>query len=247
RAGDLAALARLHLDVVADRADRHLAEQHRVADLGIDPLTRHDGIAGRETVRRQNVAQFAVFVLDQRNKRRAVRVVLDPLDGRRHVPLATLEVDVAVLLLVSTGHAARSDVTLVVASAGLALAFGQRLDRLALVQGRAVDEDQATPGGAGRVVVLECHRLAPCAFGDIDRLTFGQRHDRLLHVRALVGTTLPALGFALLDDGVHARDLYAPQRLNRFFDLRLGGVVRDLEDDAVLLAEQGRLLGDVRS
>src|SRR5688572_7271682 len=51
RTGDLAALARLHLDVVADRADRHLAEQHRVADLGVDPLARDYGVTRRQAVR----------------------------------------------------------------------------------------------------------------------------------------------------------------------------------------------------
>jgi hypothetical protein len=37
----------------------------------------------------------------------------------------------------------------------------------------------------------------------------------------------------------------APQRLDRFLDLRLGRVVGDLEDDAVVLGQQRRLLGDV--
>src|SRR5690606_10959930 len=157
RTGDLAALARLHLDVVADRTDRHLAEQHRVADLGVDALAGDDRFARSETVRSKDVAELAVLILDEGDERRAVRVVLDPLDRGRHVPLATLEVDVAVLLLVTTGHAARGDVALVVATAGLALAFGQRLDRLALVEGRAVDEDQAAARGARRIVVLQCH------------------------------------------------------------------------------------------
>src|SRR3989337_494277 len=36
--------------------------------------------------------------------------------------------------------------------------------------------------------------------GDVDGLALGQRHDRLLHVRARVGAALPALGLALLGD-----------------------------------------------
>src|SRR3546814_5566939 len=34
RTGDLAALARLHLDIVDDRADRHLRQFHRIAQIG---------------------------------------------------------------------------------------------------------------------------------------------------------------------------------------------------------------------
>jgi hypothetical protein len=46
-------------------------------------------------------------------------------------------------------------------------------------------------------------------------------------------------------EGVHARHVDAEQSLDRRLDLRLGGVVRDLEHDRILLGEQGRLLGDV--
>ena len=104
----------------------------------------------------------AVVVLHQRDERSAVRIVFEPFDRAFDVPLATLEVDVAVLLLVATGHAARSDVALVVTATGLALAFDERLDRLALVEARLVDEDQAATARARWFVVLECHySLAP--------------------------------------------------------------------------------------
>src|SRR3546814_20130909 len=48
---------------------------------------------------------------------------------------------------------------LVVAAAGLGLAFGQRLDGLALPQVRPVDQDQAALRGAGRIIGFECHFL----------------------------------------------------------------------------------------
>src|SRR5690606_20926014 len=83
------------------------------------------------------------------------------LDGSRHVPLATLEVDEAVLLLVAAGDPARGHMTLVVAATGLALAFGQRLDGLALPQRRLVDDDQAAVCGAGRAIRVECHFSLP--------------------------------------------------------------------------------------
>src|SRR5918997_1304454 len=81
--------------------------------------------------------------------------------------------------------------------------------------------------------------------GDVDRLAVGQSHDRLLDVRAHVGTAPPALGLALLGDGVDAGHVDAEQGLHRRLDLRLGGLPGDLEDDRIMLGEQGRLLGDV--
>src|SRR5205085_6590354 len=116
---------------------------------------------------------------------RAVRVILEALDRSRNVPGAALEVDVAILLLVTARDSARSHMALVVTAAGFALAFGQRLDGLALPERGLVDKDQAAAGRRGRLILLESHDLDPARH--VDRLAFGQCHDRFLHVRALVG------------------------------------------------------------
>src|SRR3546814_3180872 len=58
-----------------------------------------------------------------------------------HVPQPTLEVDDAVTLLVTARDTARGHMALVVTATGLALAFGQRLDGLALMQAGFVDEE----------------------------------------------------------------------------------------------------------
>src|SRR5690606_26378144 len=103
----------------------------------------------------KDVSLLAVAISDEREERGAIGVIFQTLHRPFDVPLATLEVDDAVALLVTAGDPARGHMAFVVAATGLALAFGQRLDRLALVQGRAVDEDQTALGGARRVVVLE--------------------------------------------------------------------------------------------
>src|SRR5688572_32362232 len=91
---------------------------------------------------------------------------------------------------------------------------------------------------------LSAIALASDTGGDVDRLALGQCHDRLLDVRARVGAALPALGLALLGDRIDARHIDLEQSLDRRLDLRLGGIVRDLEDDRIMLGEHGRLLGD---
>src|SRR5258708_14218733 len=57
---DLATLPRFHLDVVDDRADRHAAQWHRAPRLHVDPRTGDDGVAGPQTLRRQDVRQLAI-------------------------------------------------------------------------------------------------------------------------------------------------------------------------------------------
>ena len=83
RARDLAALAELHLDIVDDRADRHVGERHGVARLHVDLLAGDHLVADREALRRQDVGQLAVGVVDQRDEGGAVRIVFEPLDLRR--------------------------------------------------------------------------------------------------------------------------------------------------------------------
>src|SRR3546814_9423265 len=96
----------------------------RISDWSSDVCSSDLG----QTLRREDVGLLTVFIFDERDESRAIGVIFQTLDGGRHVPLATLEVDEAVLLLVTAGDTARGHMALVVAATGLALAFGQRLE-----------------------------------------------------------------------------------------------------------------------
>src|SRR5690606_38598312 len=158
RTGDLGTLAGLQLDVVHDGTDRHALERHGVARLHVDGgQGRDDLVTGGETLRRHDVAQLTVFVLDQRDPGGAVRVVLEPLDGRDLVEPAALEVDHAVGALVTTTTMIGSDAATVVAATALGEAFGQGLDRGALPQLGAVGRNQRTTAFRSGVVSLESH------------------------------------------------------------------------------------------
>src|SRR5262245_12045997 len=158
RARDLAALAQLELDIVHDGADRNVAERHGIARLHVNMLAGDDRIAGRDPLRGQNIGELAVLVLDERDEGGTVRIVFKPLHDRRHIELAALEVDLAVGLLVATAAEAHRDAAVVVAAAGRVLALGQRLDRSAAMQARAVDDDQLALARRGRVIGFQCHR-----------------------------------------------------------------------------------------
>ena len=60
RARELAALADLHLHVMDDGADRHVADRHGIAGLHVDMLAGNDGVALAEPLRRQDVGELAV-------------------------------------------------------------------------------------------------------------------------------------------------------------------------------------------
>ena len=97
----------------------------------------------------------------QRDMRRAVRIVLEALDLGRHVDLLTLEVDDAVSLLVAAAAETHGDTAGIAASAGRVLAFGQSLDRLALVQRRTIDHHQLALAWRRGVECFQCHRRSP--------------------------------------------------------------------------------------
>ena len=91
-------------------------DDHRAADF--------------QTDRREDVALLAVGIVQQRDTRRAVRIVFDRRDLRRNAGFVALEIDHrGKLLLVTAADEAAGDAAAAVAAAGLALADDQRLFR----------------------------------------------------------------------------------------------------------------------
>src|SRR5262249_939445 len=76
--------ARLHLEGVHGHAGRDAPQRQAVADLRLDLRAADDLVAGLQPVRGEDVRLGAVLVLEQGDAGRAVRVVLDRLDGGRH-------------------------------------------------------------------------------------------------------------------------------------------------------------------
>ena len=68
RARERAALSDLQFDIVDDRADRDVGERHRIARLDVDGSARHDLVADRQPLRRDDVGLLAVGVADQRDE-----------------------------------------------------------------------------------------------------------------------------------------------------------------------------------
>src|SRR5439155_26644525 len=88
--------------------------------------------ANIEPLGREDVRLDAVLVLDQRDARGAVRIVLDADHDRGHARLGALEVDLAIALLVTGRAEARGDATVVVTADLLHVVLGEALLGIAL-------------------------------------------------------------------------------------------------------------------
>src|SRR6185503_6821866 len=107
---------------------------------------------------RDDVALLAVLVEEEREARRAVRVVLDRLDRRGNPVLVALEVDHPVVALLAAAAVARGHAALGVAAGVAELALGEAaLGLLALrqlVERRGLAE---APDRRRRLVLLQRH------------------------------------------------------------------------------------------
>jgi len=126
RADQLAAATLVQLDVVDHRPEGDVPQAERVTGLDVGVAARHDLVAGLEAVGGQDVGLLAVCVVQQRDARGAVGVVLDGRDAGRHADLAALEVDQTVALLVATPAEAGGDAAVVVTAARAGLLLEQR-------------------------------------------------------------------------------------------------------------------------
>src|SRR4051812_7162821 len=123
----LAPPAGLELDVVHERAGGDVLERQRIPGTDVGGRARLDDGADTQPRRSEDVALRAVGVVEQRDPRRAVRVVLDRGDLRGHAVLLALEVDDAVAPLVATALVPHRQAPVVVAAALLRQLLGERL------------------------------------------------------------------------------------------------------------------------
>src|SRR6266498_130933 len=225
RAAHLGAAARAQLHGVDQGADRDAAQRQGVARLDVRALAGLDHVANAEAVRRQDVALLAVEVVEQRDPKSPVRVVLDRRHLGRHPVLVAAEVDDAVALLVATAAVPRGDAAVHVAPAGLRGGPQQRLLRRRL---RHLDE--VGPGGAAPprrswLVIADTHLAALEELDLVVRVQGDQRPlGRLADTHDLPG----ALALALAVQGVHVRHPDREDGLHGLLDL---GLVRAGADD----------------
>ena len=109
----------------------------------------------------EDVALLAVEVVQQRDARVAVRVVLDRRDLRGHAVLVPLEVDEAVALLVTAAAVTRRHAAVRVATTGLRLRLRERLLGLGLRDLGEVGGRLEPAPRARRLALANGHRQLP--------------------------------------------------------------------------------------
>ena len=156
-ADKLAAAARNKLDVVDQRAQRDVADRQGVARLDVRAFAADHGVAGLQVDRRQDVALLAVGVVEQRDERGAVRIVLDAGNLGRDAVLVALKVDHAVLDLVAAALVANGDLALLIAAGILLLAFQKGLFRRRLGDFLEGEHRHETSGRGSRLINTNSH------------------------------------------------------------------------------------------
>src|SRR5437016_5753347 len=94
-------------------ADRDMLQRQAVANVRRSVWAAHDLGASREAVGRDNVSLFAVYIMQQRDSSRAVGIVLNRIDHRRHAILVAAKIDHAVSPLVTSATMPRGDPPLI--------------------------------------------------------------------------------------------------------------------------------------
>src|SRR5207302_6235399 len=157
----LPALAGAELDVVDHRAEGDRTQRQAVTRADVRLGSRHHAIADAQPDRREDVALLAVDVVEERQARRAVRIVLDGSNARGDVLLVAAEVDDPVAPLVAAAAMAQRDAAVVVAPAALADRRHER--RLRTIAGdlREIEAAAEAAPGRGRLVEDRRHRVTP--------------------------------------------------------------------------------------
>ena len=246
----LPALAGLQLDVVHHRALRDVLQRQAVARQDVDVVAGDDRVADLQPDRLQDVALLAVGIGDQRDARRAVRVVLDRRHLAGNVGLVALEVDDAIEALVPAAAPPHRLLAGAVAAARGLQGLGQRAVRLV---GRDLVERQHRHLAAARrrrLVFADWHdrSLMRPSRKSGSFSPFAQRDVRLLPIGAAADELALALQLAARDRGANVRHLGAEQLLDGARDRRSCWRRAPLRTRSVLPSSRMHrgLLGDER-
>ena len=152
-----AALAGLQLDVVYDGTDGNGGEREAVARLDVRFRAAHDRVSHVQTDGREDVPLFAVRILQERDVRAAVRVVLDARNFGGDAVLIAFEIDDAVFPAVAAADVANRDLALVVSAAALAHVLDETLFRLDFGDLLVGVHRHETARGRGGFISLDSH------------------------------------------------------------------------------------------
>src|SRR6516165_10422724 len=107
----------------------------------------------------RGMLRSGIVITDQRNECGAVRIIFEPLHGRRYIYLGTPEIDDPIAPLVTAAPPTHRYPPGIVSPALAAQPIGQRFDGLSLPQLTAVDDHELSARRRRRIKGLQCHRV----------------------------------------------------------------------------------------
>ena len=113
---ELSALAGIKLYVMNNGTNGHMGKRKCVTGLDVGIGTAYYGIANLKANRCYDVALNAVFILNECDESRAVRIVLKGKNSSGNAKLVSLEIDYSVLSAVSAATMANGDSAVAIAS-----------------------------------------------------------------------------------------------------------------------------------
>src|SRR5699024_10149954 len=175
-----------------------------VARLDVGRRGGNNLVADVQALGSEDISLFTILVLDERDVRGAVRVVLERHNGCRHIQLLALEVDDTVLFLVAAADVTDGDAAVAVAAGGLLDLFEKALLGLHLGQALVGQHSHISARGRRRVESLNSH----LEFQLLDSLLSGWLPHKSL--AASIETTVSIeysadlrAPFGALDSGLH--------------------------------------------
>src|SRR5215470_3054397 len=256
RPGDLGAAAGPQLDGVHQGAGGDVAQRQAVprADVGARAVLHPVPLP--QALRAQDVALLPVGVVQQRDPRGAVRVVLHVRHlGGHAVLVRAAEVDQPVGALVTAALVPGGDPAVHIPPAPGVQRADEGLLRLAAGDLGEVRAARAPPARGSRLVLADGHvRSSSCRVRglgdrpaeDVDALACRQRHDGPLGVGAPAPAVPGAAALARPVDRVDAGYLDPEDLLDRLPDLGLVGARGDQERVLAVVHEPVALLRDHR-
>src|SRR5262249_7920770 len=142
----LTALAGLELDVVHERSKRNVADGQRVTGKDVRLRSRHQRVPGLHTQRRDDVPLLTVAIMQERDARRPIWIVLDAGDDSRDPELLAAEIDLPEHALVPATPMTHGDTAVGITSISAALRPEQTLLRRLLRDLLAGDERHVPAG-----------------------------------------------------------------------------------------------------
>src|SRR5262245_45094154 len=142
----LTALAGLKLDVVHERSKRNVADGQRVPGKDVRLRSRHQRVPWLHAQRGDDVPLLAVAIMQERDARRPIRIVLDAGNDSRDPEFLAAEIDLPEHALVPATPMAHGDAAVGVATTAPALRPEQTLLRRLLRDLLAGDERHVPAG-----------------------------------------------------------------------------------------------------